>query len=72
MHRGHVGQRVARPAAAARTDQDPVATQPCRRGEAVLIGEVVADPHGFVEMETVLGGKRLVDWLSGEPLPRIC
>ena len=40
--------------------------------EAAIIGEVVADPHGFVEMETVLGGKRLVDWLSGEPLPRIC
>jgi hydrogenase expression/formation protein HypE len=40
--------------------------------EAAIIGEVVADPHGFVEMETVFGGRRLVDWLSGEQLPRIC
>jgi hydrogenase expression/formation protein HypE len=32
----------------------------------------VADPHYFVEMETVFGGRRLVDWLSGEQLPRIC
>jgi len=40
--------------------------------EAALIGEVVTDPHSFVEMETVFGGRRLVDWLSGEQLPRIC
>lgn len=39
---------------------------------AAIIGDVVADPHGFIEMETVLGGRRLVDWLSGEQLPRIC
>ncbi|NJM13872.1 MAG: hydrogenase expression/formation protein HypE, partial [Synechococcaceae cyanobacterium SM1_2_3] len=40
--------------------------------EAAIIGSVVADPHHFVEMETVFGGRRLVDWLSGEQLPRIC
>ncbi|MCP5158191.1 MAG: hydrogenase expression/formation protein HypE [Gammaproteobacteria bacterium] len=40
--------------------------------EATLIGEVVADPQAFVEMETSFGGRRLVDWLSGEQLPRIC
>ena len=40
--------------------------------EAAIIGEVVADAQSFVEMETVFGGRRLVDWLSGEPLPRIC
>ena len=40
--------------------------------EAAIIGEVVADDHGFVEMGTVFGGRRLVDWLSGEQLPRIC
>lgn len=39
---------------------------------AARIGEVRADAHGFVTMETVLGGRRVVDWLSGEPLPRIC
>ena len=40
--------------------------------EAADIGEVVADQHGFVEMETRFGGRRVVDWLSGEQLPRIC
>jgi len=40
--------------------------------EAAIIGSVAADAHGFVEMETVFGGRRLVDWLSGEQLPRIC
>ncbi len=39
---------------------------------ASLIGEVVADPHRFVQMETTLGGSRIVDWLAGEQLPRIC
>ena len=40
--------------------------------EAALIGEVVADPHAFVQMETSFGGRRVVDWLTGEQLPRIC
>jgi hydrogenase expression/formation protein HypE len=39
---------------------------------ARLIGEVVEDPHHFVQMETLFGGSRVVDWLSGEQLPRIC
>jgi len=39
---------------------------------ASLIGEVVADPHRFVQMETTFGGNRIVDWLAGEQLPRIC
>lgn len=40
--------------------------------DAAIIGEVVADPNHFVQMETGLGGSRIVDWLSGEQLPRIC
>jgi len=40
--------------------------------EAAIIGQVVADPHGFVQMETAFGGRRMVDWLAGEQLPRIC
>ncbi len=40
--------------------------------EAAIIGKVVDDPHGFVEMTTTLGGRRMVDWPAGEPLPRIC
>ena len=40
--------------------------------EAAIIGEVVEDAHGFVQMETGFGGSRVVDWLAGEQLPRIC
>jgi len=39
---------------------------------ASRIGEVVIDPHRFVQMETAFGGSRIVDWLAGEQLPRIC
>lgn len=39
---------------------------------AAVIGEVIADPHRFVQMKTALGGRRIVDWLTGEQLPRIC
>jgi hydrogenase expression/formation protein HypE len=40
--------------------------------EAADIGEVVADEHRFVQMRTAFGGERIVDWLAGEQLPRIC
>ena len=39
---------------------------------AAIIGEVTEDPLGFVQMETGFGGSRVVDWLAGEQLPRIC
>ena len=39
---------------------------------AQRIGTVMADPHCFVQMNTRFGGRRVVDWLSGEQLPRIC
>ncbi len=41
-------------------------------GDAARIGVVTADPHHFVQMDTRFGGRRVVDWLSGEQLPRIC
>ncbi len=40
--------------------------------QAAIIGEVLEDQHGFVQMETGFGGSRVVDWLAGEQLPRIC
>jgi hydrogenase expression/formation protein HypE len=40
--------------------------------DAAIIGEVVPDPHAFVQMQTRFGGSRIVDWLAGDPLPRIC
>jgi hydrogenase expression/formation protein HypE len=40
--------------------------------DAAIVGEAVADPHHFVQMDTAFGGRRVVDWLTGEQLPRIC
>uniref|UniRef100_UPI0025D11735 hydrogenase expression/formation protein HypE n=1 Tax=uncultured Thiohalocapsa sp. TaxID=768990 RepID=UPI0025D11735 len=40
--------------------------------DAAVIGQVFEDPHHFVQMETAFGGNRIVDWLAGEQLPRIC
>jgi len=39
---------------------------------AAVIGEVVEDETGLVRMKTGFGGQRIVDWLAGEQLPRIC
>lgn len=39
---------------------------------AAVIGEVIEDPLHFVQMATRFGGRRNVDWLTGEQLPRIC
>ncbi|WP_037457601.1 hydrogenase expression/formation protein HypE [Skermanella stibiiresistens] len=40
--------------------------------DAAVIGEVIDDDHRFVQLRTAFGGKRIVDWLAGEQLPRIC
>ena len=40
--------------------------------DAAIVGDVIEDPHHFVQMETAFGGRRVVDWLTGEQLPRIC
>jgi hydrogenase expression/formation protein HypE len=40
--------------------------------EAVIIGEVIAEPHGRVLLKTAIGSTRIVDMLAGEMLPRIC
>ena len=39
---------------------------------ACIVGRAVAGPPGEVVMETSLGGRRMVDMLVGEQLPRIC
>ena len=40
--------------------------------DAARIGVAVADDRRFVQMTTRFGGRRIVDWLTGEQLPRIC
>lgn len=39
---------------------------------SAIIGKAVEDPRHFVQLKTQLGGLRIVDWLQGEQLPRIC
>lgn len=39
---------------------------------AAIIGRVLDDPRCFVRMITQLGGTRMIDWMAGEQLPRIC
>ena len=40
--------------------------------EAKIIGRVVKKSEGKVYLNTIIGGKRIVDMLTGEQLPRIC
>ncbi len=41
-------------------------------GQAAEIGEVRSEPPGLVVVETAFGGRRVMDLLVGDPLPRIC
>jgi hydrogenase expression/formation protein HypE len=40
--------------------------------EAAEIGEVKTEPPGMVLVQTGFGGRRVMDQLVGDPLPRIC
>jgi hydrogenase expression/formation protein HypE len=40
--------------------------------EAVIAGEVQAEPQGRVLLKTTIGSTRVLDMLAGEMLPRIC
>lgn len=40
--------------------------------DAAVIGEVIEDGMRLVRMATSVGGERVIDWLHGEQLPRIC
>ncbi|UCG21839.1 MAG: hydrogenase expression/formation protein HypE [Deltaproteobacteria bacterium] len=46
--------------------QHPLGRQSC------IIGRVVSEHPGRVVLQTGIGGRRIVDMLSGEQLPRIC
>jgi len=61
---------VVAPAAAERALDALRAVPGCE--EAAEIGEVIAEPPGMVLAETAFGGRRVVDTLVGDPLPRIC
>ena len=40
--------------------------------DAAIIGEVTDEKPGRVVMNTRIGSSRIVDMLTGDPLPRIC
>ncbi|MGR9159752.1 hydrogenase expression/formation protein HypE [Rhizobium leguminosarum] len=40
--------------------------------DAAMIGTVTADDDCLIRMKTGFGGSRVVDWIAGEQLPRIC
>jgi hydrogenase expression/formation protein HypE len=46
------------------------AIEGCER--AAVIGEVREEPPGMVLVQTSFGGRRVMDQLVGDPLPRIC
>jgi hydrogenase expression/formation protein HypE len=50
---------------------DILRSDPLGRNSAI-IGEVVPDNKQLVVLKTSVGGKRILDMLSGEQLPRIC
>jgi hydrogenase expression/formation protein HypE len=57
-------------------DQAPAALQALREvpgcEQAAAIGEVKVEPPGMVLVQTAFGGRRVMDQLVGDPLPRIC
>ena len=40
--------------------------------QAAVVGEVVENHRGQVVLQSMIGGKRVVNMLPGEQLPRIC
>ena len=50
---------------------DAMRSHPLGR-QAAIIGRVQQDEHAFVQLTTRIGGRRMIDWLSGDQLPRIC
>ncbi len=72
MHVANEGKLVAF-VAPERAEQALAALRAIPGGEAAVeIGEVKTDPPGMVLVETAFGGRRVMDQLVGDPLPRIC
>jgi hydrogenase expression/formation protein HypE len=72
MYVANEGRLVAFVAAAAADDAlAALRSVPGSEG-AEEIGEVTADQAGLVLVETAFGGRRVMDMLVGDPLPRIC
>ena len=72
MYVANEGKFVA--AVAAGAADDAIALLRAMPGceSSAIIGEVTADPTGMVLVNTAFGGRRVMDMLVGDPLPRIC
>jgi hydrogenase expression/formation protein HypE len=72
MHVANEGRLVA--AVAAEAAEASLAALQALPGceQAAQIGEVCSEPTGTVLVETGFGGRRVLDTLTGDPLPRIC
>lgn len=65
--------KVVAVVAPAEAEQAVATLQAHPRGEqAAVIGKVEEAAHPTVRLRTPMGGERLVELLTGEPLPRIC
>ena len=72
MHVANEGKMVAIVAPEA-ADTALAALRSTPGGEdAAIIGECKTEPEGMVLMATAFGGRRVMDQLVGDPLPRIC
>ena len=72
LHMANEGKLVAIvPFDAAEDVLEALHADPLSR-RAALIGRVVEDPRHFVQIQGDFGGTRVLDWLAGEQLPRIC
>jgi hydrogenase expression/formation protein HypE len=72
MYVANEGRLVAFVAPEAAEDALAALTAVSGCGDAAEIGEVTADQPGLVIVETAFGGRRVMDLLVGDPLPRIC
>ncbi len=72
LHVANEGKLIAFCSEAAANDLLSIMQQHPFGQKAAIIGEVIADPYCFVQLKTSFGGERIIDWISGEQLPRIC
>jgi len=72
MHVANEGKFVAVVAPEAAEDALAALRRAPGGAQAAEIGEVKTEPPGMVLLETAFGGRRVMDMLVGDPLPRIC
>jgi hydrogenase expression/formation protein HypE len=72
MYVANEGQLVAAVAPDAAADALAALRSVPGCADAAEIGEVRTEPPGMVLVETSFGGRRVMDQLVGDPLPRIC